>query len=213
MATQGLRERKAARTRAQISRVAIGLFCSRGFDAVTMTQVAHEAEVGRATLFAYFPTKEDLVLERVRGNGPVQTVRQRAAGVSLVDALRAHCHETAARFARTDQGDVQGTRRVMGLILSTPVLRAGLQRLFDQQREDLAGLLSGEDPGLAGTWRAEVAAAQAMGVVLAVESHIYRWFVSGEPTDATPAPLAGEIDVAFDQLAAGLERCYPKRDD
>jgi AcrR family transcriptional regulator len=47
-----------------------GTLCERGSDAVTMTEIAEAAEVGRATLFAYFPVKEALVLDRVREDDP-----------------------------------------------------------------------------------------------------------------------------------------------
>lgn len=59
-----LRERKKLRTREAISTAAIELFVEHGFDQVSITQVAEAAEVSRRTLFAYFPTKEDLVIHR-----------------------------------------------------------------------------------------------------------------------------------------------------
>src|SRR3954468_6075529 len=60
----GLRERKRARTHAAISEAAIALFLERGFDHVSVAQVAEAAEVSKRTLFAYFPAKEDLVVHR-----------------------------------------------------------------------------------------------------------------------------------------------------
>ena len=57
-----LRERKKEQTRQRIAAVALRLFAERGFDAVTVNEVAEAAEVAKATLFAYFPTKESLVL-------------------------------------------------------------------------------------------------------------------------------------------------------
>jgi AcrR family transcriptional regulator len=60
----GLRERKRARTHAVISDTAIALFLEHGFDQVSVAQVAEAAEVSKRTVFAYFPTKEDLVVHR-----------------------------------------------------------------------------------------------------------------------------------------------------
>ena len=60
----GLRELKKARIRETIAATAIRMFLEAGFDQVSITDIAREADVSRRTLFAYFPTKEDLVLQR-----------------------------------------------------------------------------------------------------------------------------------------------------
>ncbi|HEV3295288.1 MAG TPA: TetR family transcriptional regulator, partial [Streptosporangiaceae bacterium] len=59
----GLRERKKLRTRQLIAETAMRLFVERGFDAVPVAAVARAAEVAEATVFNYFPTKEDLVYQ------------------------------------------------------------------------------------------------------------------------------------------------------
>jgi AcrR family transcriptional regulator len=62
--TTGLRERKKRETRQQISDVASAMFAQRGFDAVTISQVAQAAGVAKMTVTNYFPRKEDLVFDR-----------------------------------------------------------------------------------------------------------------------------------------------------
>lgn len=203
----GLRERKAARTREAISRVAIGLFCDRGFDAVTMSEIAEAAEVGRATLFAYYPTKEALVLDRVDEDDPCLAVAARAPGVTLVDALRAHYRELAAQFG---PAEVEGTMRVMGLILTTPVLMAGLARIFDRQRDELAALLAAEDPGDTTSLRAQVVAAQAIGVILMLKSRFYEQLVAGESAAVASSRFADEAQIAFGLLETGIGGSYPR---
>lgn len=59
----GLRERKIARTRAQIVEEAVQLFLDKGYEATTMEEVAERAEVGTSTLYRYFPSKELLLLD------------------------------------------------------------------------------------------------------------------------------------------------------
>jgi len=200
-----LRERKAARTREEISRVAIRLFCERGFDAVTMTEVAEAADVGRATLFAYFPTKDRLVLDRVRDDDPCRAFKDRARGASLADAMRAYFRELAAQFG---PAEVDGTKRIIGLIVSTPALMDGLSRIFDHQREELAGLLAAEEGSGPGDLTAHLVAAQAIGVNLTLKSRFYERLVAGEPAEAASKRFADEADVAFRLLEAGIGKRY-----
>ena len=60
----GLRDRKKEMTRQAISDIATRLFVERGFDKVSVADIADEANVARKTVFNYFPRKEDLVFDR-----------------------------------------------------------------------------------------------------------------------------------------------------
>src|SRR3954451_20625285 len=61
----GLRERKKLKTRQHIAETARRLFTERGFERVTVAQIAREADVAEQTVYNYFPTKEDLVYWRL----------------------------------------------------------------------------------------------------------------------------------------------------
>src|SRR3954471_16412522 len=61
----GLRELKKQRTRELIAETARRLFAERGFERVTVAEIARAAEVSEQTVFNYFPTKEDLVYWRL----------------------------------------------------------------------------------------------------------------------------------------------------
>ena len=74
----GLRERKKLRTRQLIAETARRLFAEHGFEAVPVTAIAREAEVSEATVFNYFPTKEDLVYGRMEAFEPVSYTHLRA---------------------------------------------------------------------------------------------------------------------------------------
>ena len=75
----GLRERKKEQTRQLIAETARRLFSERGFDRVTVAEVARAAEVSEQTVFNYFPTKEDLVLAAsvLRGRAAADDPRAR----------------------------------------------------------------------------------------------------------------------------------------
>jgi AcrR family transcriptional regulator len=86
----GLRETKKLRTRQEIADTAMRLFATRGFDHVTVAEVAEEAGVSEKTVFNYFPTKEDLFYDEVpaREEALRQAIRGRRPGESILDALR-----------------------------------------------------------------------------------------------------------------------------
>ncbi len=86
----GLRESKKLRTRQEIADQAMRLFVQRGFDHVTVAEVAAAAGVSEKTVFNYFPTKEDLFFDEVpdREAAIAEAIRGRAAGESILAALR-----------------------------------------------------------------------------------------------------------------------------
>jgi AcrR family transcriptional regulator len=86
----GLRETKKLRTRREIADKAMQLFAQRGFDRVTVAEVAAAAEVSEKTVYNYFPTKEDLFFDEVpaREAALVAAIRGRRDGESILSALR-----------------------------------------------------------------------------------------------------------------------------
>src|SRR3569833_1278418 len=85
----GRRESNRQRTRGGIASAATGLFATRGFDAVTVAEVAREAGVSEKTVFNNFPTKEDLFFDEVPARllALVAAVRDRKPGVSALESL------------------------------------------------------------------------------------------------------------------------------
>src|SRR4051794_17657643 len=86
----GLRERKKQKTRETIINVALQLFAEHGYEQTTIAEIAEAAEVSPRTIFAYFPSKEDILFcdvpeiqERF-----ANAMEHRAEGVSALDALR-----------------------------------------------------------------------------------------------------------------------------
>lgn len=86
----GLRERKKQATRSLLMHTALDMFEERGFEDVSVAEIAEAANVSKATVFNYFPTKEDLVFggSREHIDEPAQVVRDRPAGQTPHGAMR-----------------------------------------------------------------------------------------------------------------------------
>ncbi|MEW1752449.1 TetR/AcrR family transcriptional regulator [Streptomyces angustmyceticus] len=130
---EGLRERKKRQTRQYISDVATGMFLARGFDAVTVAEVAEAAEVSVNTVYNYFPAKEDLFFDRSEGilDRLSRFVRGRPAGESAAAAvLRELREEVEAVSPRV--GLMEGYDQFMRVVHGAPTLKA---RLWYLQQE------------------------------------------------------------------------------
>lgn len=132
MAEGGLRDRKKQRTREAIAGAAQELFAERGFDSVTVAEIARAADVAPATVFNYFPRKEDLLYSRLEEfeEELLAAVRDRAVGESVLDAFARFVLERARQGAGRDLGQrVATTARII----------AGSEALLAREREVLAG--------------------------------------------------------------------------
>ncbi|AWT45091.1 MULTISPECIES: TetR/AcrR family transcriptional regulator [Streptomyces] len=143
----GLRERKKAQTRRRLADTAFALFRERGYENVTVAQIADAAEVAVSTLFAYFPCKEALVFdaEDEYERALTAAVRDRAPGVSLLDALEAHL-VPAPQPAADDPSDRSGPSGAdfVALVRSTPALLEYAGRLRRRWEASLAAALARE---------------------------------------------------------------------
>ncbi|HET9014178.1 MAG TPA: TetR family transcriptional regulator [Thermomicrobiaceae bacterium] len=123
---QGLRERKKARTRADIQRHALRLFREQGYDATTVEQIAEAAEVSPSTFFRYFPTKEDVVLYDALDPVLFAAFKAQPPGLSPIQAMRG---AVRALFAALPESDLTEQRDRGALIFAVPELR---MRVLDQ---------------------------------------------------------------------------------
>ena len=195
MAT-GLRERKKAATRELIAETARRLFGERGFERVSVAEIARVADVSEKTVFNYFPTKEDLVYWRLESfeDELLGTIRDRAPGESVLAAF--------GRFVRTPRGmladyDPETRERLAALtrtIVSSPSLLAREQQIFEGYTRDLAELLGGDV-------QARVAAGAMIGLHRALVDFSRRRVLEGAREE-----LAGEVREQADAALALLER-------
>lgn len=192
----GLRERKKGRTREAIQREALRLIAERGYEATTCEQIAAAAEVSPATLFRYFPTKEDIVLQD--GYDPLiaAAIVARPSGEPALVAVR---RGFADAFAEVYRGDVEAIRQRTALILSVPALRSRSREQGESLVAHLCQALVGRGGVGDNALSIEVAAAScAAAVSVAVE----RWATRGGDLPA----LADEAFAALGDLAGGRVR-------
>ncbi|MEV6978005.1 TetR family transcriptional regulator [Kitasatospora sp. NPDC093806] len=203
----GLRERKKRQTAIRLWQTAVRLFAERGFDEVSVAEIAAAAEVSKMTVFNYFPSKEDLVLGPMEQHigEPARVVRERAPGVSAVAALRAHYLAALAAFdPATGLSDQQQVIDVVGLIHRTPVLAQRASSAFGRgTRMQLAAELLAQDPA-GDPLAARVAAAQLIGTQLTLTEENQRRMMAGErAADVLPEALA-DARRAFAMVELGL---------
>jgi AcrR family transcriptional regulator len=162
----GLRERKKQATRGRITAVALALFDEHGFDKVPVSWVAREAEVSEATVFNYFPTKEDLVyagMEAYEGD-LLEAVRGRPKGTSVVSAFREHVLQPRGALASADPALVEQIAVTARVVAGSSALQAREQQIVDRATGELADLVAAERrPGI-GDMESWVVANALMGV-------------------------------------------------
>jgi AcrR family transcriptional regulator len=193
----GLRERKRRRTVAAIHHAAMELFAERGYGAVTVADIAEAAEVSRATVFAYFPAKEDTVL---------------GDAWSAVESLRSALAEsdapvvpTVRSWLRTLAGwmepDIVLQRRLGDEVPAVGAARSRVLR--DVERviaEALANEIDARDP-----LPARLVAGALTSAINVVEAEAAARFADGGgPLD--PADVDALFDTAVAFVDAGLER-------
>jgi AcrR family transcriptional regulator len=205
----GLRERKKQRTREAISTTAIALFARHGFDQVSITQIADAAEVSRRTLFAYFPTKEDLVVARFADHEEEagRVVRQRPPGRSPLAALREHhLARLAAHDPATGVSDRPEVLDLYRLLIGTPALAMRMTAYRANGERALAEALH-ETAELSET-TARLAAAQIAGVLRTMSMTNYERAANGIPPETALPTARAEAEQAFTLLGSGLDALF-----
>ncbi|MCI1019149.1 TetR family transcriptional regulator [Microbacterium sp. C5A9] len=140
----GRRERKKAATRKAISDVATMMFLERGFDNVSIREVADAADVSPTTVFAHFPQKEALVFDEddEQRDRLVAAVRDRAEGLTINQAIRDFY--TAEVGANIDEHGDDVTRIFLRFLTETPALRDYAAKMWLRHEDALAEAIAAE---------------------------------------------------------------------
>lgn len=193
-----LRAEKKAATRTAIADAALVLFLAKGFDRVTVAEVAGAARVSVNTAFNYFPTKEDLFFDRQdEVVGRLATaVRERPPGESPVAAVRRLFLDELDRGEPT-LGLAPGAGAFWQVVEDSPALQARARLLSQQAEEALTGALDGT-PGA--RWKAAVLA----GVDRALHAQIRDLMRAGTDPDAARAEVRSAAEAAYEALELAL---------
>lgn len=197
----GLRERKKQRTRQAIRDAALHLFAQRGFDNVTVAEVAQAAEVAEKTVFNYFSTKEALFFDQ---DAPIEAdlvnaIRQRTPGESAVAAvgryLVGHLQAPAA---------IPEHHHGLPVLAHSPALQAYLRELFARSEQTVAQVLAEETATDPDGIEPRVAAVALVGALRTLYERFLAAAASGEDAKDAVAALPRDVQRAFDLLERGL---------
>ena len=182
MATEvGLRERKKQRTHQLIAETAWRLFAERGFDQVPVSEIAAAAEVSEATVFNYFPTKEDLVFHRMQAfeQELLGAIRDRQRGESIVQAFGRFVLTARGFLASDDPGADEGMRAAARVITGSPALMAREREILETYTDTLAAFIAEERGMAAGDVEPWVVANALIGVHRALIAYVHRQALAG----------------------------------
>jgi len=186
-AVPGRRERKKAATRQALADAALRLFVERGYDKVTVREIADAVDVSTTTLLKHFPSKEALVFDRDSEveHSLISAVTTRPSSCSLLASLRIY---TRARVQAAVSAP--GGSDFLTLVLTTPALTDYWHKMWMRHEDALVRTLADEVNNSVATASCTALAHFALGtMLLAIRSK--------NPTEV--------VDAAFDILERGWE--------
>ncbi|KOG49211.1 TetR/AcrR family transcriptional regulator [Streptomyces decoyicus] len=200
--TEGLRERKKRQTRQRISEAALGLFVERGFDHVTIAEVAAAAEVSVNTLYNYYEAKEDLVLppDQASPQRLADIVRARQPGESAARAVLDRLRDELRRRDRS-VGLTAGFGRAFDMMRAAPALTARLEDLGRQMTDALATVLAEETGAAPDDQMPRLVASQIGWFHSLVYAEIGRRIVAGGKPDAIAEAVLQLLGVVEELLS------------
>ncbi|NEW74220.1 TetR/AcrR family transcriptional regulator [Streptomyces rhizosphaericus] len=201
--TAGLRELKKRQTRQMISDTATRLFMERGFEAVTIAEIATAAQVAKMTVTNYFPRKEDLALDyhETITTALARTVEGRRTGESALTALR---RAYLAAVERHDPVVGFSSPEFARMLADSPTLTARLRELHDQREEALADALTTATAAAPDDPTPRAAAALLTAAHRTLFHHVQTLTRAGRPTEDIATAATRSAETVFDLLEPSL---------
>jgi AcrR family transcriptional regulator len=211
----GLRERKKQQTRQLLERTARRLFAERGFESVSVAEIARAADLSEATVFNYFPTKEDLVYGRMQNfeDELLHAIRERPAGEPVHAAFGRFILRPRGALVAKDPEAAEELASVSHTIANSPALLAREAQILARYTDSLARVIADETGAGPDDPRPWVTANALIGVHRSLLSYIRRRILAG---DRRLSDLARDVvahgEAALALLANGLRDYAPKPD-
>jgi AcrR family transcriptional regulator len=195
----GLRERKKLETRQLLTEIALRLFAERGFEQVTVADIAAAANVSQKTVFNYFETKEDLAL---KGREEVEmelirAVRDRGREEPVLAVVRKHVLAIAERMRALPAEHRDAFRRV---VATTPSVHARMRQMSLRSEDELALVLAAETGAPSNDVKPRIVAS-----VIGVLARLAFGMTGSQDTKRrSHVEIVSSINGAFDLLEQGL---------
>jgi AcrR family transcriptional regulator len=189
----GLRERKKQRTRETIANAARRLFAERGYHATTLPEIAEAADVSTRTIFAYFPSKEDILFSDfpIMKQALAQALAERPEGEDALETVRKFIL-SLDKFEKTDLDE-----QMRLCIESDETLRSHLRARLASLEELIAPAIAKDLNAAADDVRPQVVAASLTAAFNVLTER------GGGPK--SPAARAALIDPVIRFLRGGLD--------
>jgi AcrR family transcriptional regulator len=202
----GLRELKKQRSRELIAATARRLFIEQGFEAVPVAEIARAAEVSEATVFNYFPTKEDLLYSGLEAfeEELLSAVRERQPGESVLAAFGRFMSVPRGALASEDPNVLEQLAAIVRVIAESPSLLAREQQIYAGYTDSLAALLAEETGARADDVRPWIVADILIGVHQALVDYTRRQILTGTRNPELVRHVRRQTRQALDLLAKGL---------
>jgi AcrR family transcriptional regulator len=193
----GLRERKKQQTRETIARAALRLFAEQGYDQTTLAEIAEAADVAPRTIFAYFESKEDILLceEGSFLAALKRRLEERPAGTTTVDAIREF-------LVGIKEADADAKLR-KEIISASPALQMKMRGRHAEMEPMLAASIAKDLGSEPGDIRPLLVAASITAAFTSVRDRIFEAESRGERVDHEMAMAI--LDEVLDFLRGGLE--------
>jgi len=203
-ATVGLRERKKQQTRQQIFEAARRLFEKKGFDRVSVAEIARAADVSEVTVFNYFPTKEDLFYGGMEffEEQLIESVRSRPKGDSAVKAFRRRLMVGADRLESKQSADA--ILKAAQLVSASPSLVGREREIVERFTARLAELLAQETGAEAEDVEPLTIASALMATHRALVRYVRRRVLAGRRGARLAEDYRSQARRAFARLERGL---------
>jgi AcrR family transcriptional regulator len=195
-ATPGLRERKKRRTRESIAAAAHRLFVEHGYHATTLPDIAEAADVSTRTIFAYFPSKEDILFSGFAEtiDDLAQALAHRPAGVQTLDVVRDFI--LSGQSTHNSELDAQ----LYVCITDDPTLRSHLRARIAQIEDYVAPAIA-DDLGLP----LDDPRTQLVAAAFTAAFNLLADRGASKSRPYTPEELEAQIDPVIRFLRAGVD--------